>query len=159
MVNPISKTGQSNGTTVYQSCPPMFTVRDGAVASVQDVVEGEIAVTIDKQKGVDVEFTSLEETLTVDGLLKSKVIQAKASALANQIDQDLHAETKEVLQLGRHAGHHALNLCRAHQGPQRLDEMALKQDGRIGVLPRRTPGHDRLPVGPDGSDQRKPPTP
>ena len=94
----------------------MFTVRDGAVASVQDVVEGEIAVTIDKQKGVDVEFTSLEETLTVDGLLKSKVMQAKASALANQIDQDLHAETK-VLQLGRHAGHHALNLCRAHQGP------------------------------------------
>src|SRR5690348_11317642 len=84
VVNPIQKNGQANGTTVYIKRPPMFTVRDGAVASVQDVVEGEIAVTIDKQKGVDVEFTSLEETLSVDQLLKSKVMQAKASALANQ---------------------------------------------------------------------------
>ena len=94
VVNPISKTGQSNGTTVYIKRPRCSPSATASVASVQDVVEGEIAVTIDKQKGVDVEFTSLEETLTVDGLLKSKVMQAKASALANQIDQDLHAETR-----------------------------------------------------------------
>ena len=80
VVKPISNTGQKNGTTVYVKRPPMFTVRDGAVAQVQDVTEGEIAVTIDKQKGVDVEFTSLEETLSVDALLKSKIMQAKARA-------------------------------------------------------------------------------
>ena len=99
------------------------------------LVEGEIAVTIDKQKGVDVEFTSLEETLTVDGLLKSKVMQAKASALANQIDQDLHAETKKFFNWVGTPGTTLSTYAGLIKAPQRLDEMAVEQDGRIGVLP------------------------
>lgn len=134
VVKPISNTGQKNGSTVYVKRPPMFTVRDGAVASVQDVVEGEIAVTIDKQKGVDVEFTSLEETLTVDGLLKSKVMQAKASALANQIDMDLHAETKKFYSWVGTPGQLINSYSDLAKAPQRLDEMAVEQDGRIGIL-------------------------
>lgn len=135
VVSPISKTGQKNGSTVYIKRPPMFTVRDGAVAQVQDVVEGEIAVTIDKQKGVDVEFTSLEETLTVDGLLKSKIMQAKASALANQIDQDLHAETKKFYNWVGTPGQLINSYADLTKAPQRLDEMGVEQDGRIGLLP------------------------
>lgn len=134
VVKPISTGGQKNGSTVYVKRPPMFTVRDGAVASVQDVVEGEIAVTIDKQKGVDVEFTSLEETLTVDGLLKSKVMQAKASALANQIDMDLHAETKKFYSWVGTPGQAINSYADLTKAPQRLDEMAVEQDGRIGIL-------------------------
>lgn len=135
VVKPISNTGQKNGTTVYVKRPPMFTVRDGAVAQVQDVVEGEIAVTIDKQKGVDVEFTSLEETLTVDDLLKSKVMQAKASALANQIDQDLHAETKKFYSWVGTPGQLINSYADLTKAPQRLDEMGVEMDGRIGILP------------------------
>ncbi len=134
VVKPISNTGQANGTTVYIKRVPQFTVRDGAVASVQDVVEGEIAVTIDKQKGVDVEFTSMEETLTVDSLLKSKIMQAKASALANQIDQDLHAETKKFYSWVGTPGQDINSYADMTKGPQRLDEMAVEQDGRIGLL-------------------------
>lgn len=134
VVKPISNTGQKNGTTVYIKRPPMFTVRDGAVASVQDVVEGEISVNIDKQKGVDVEFTSLEETLTVDTLLKSKVMQAKASALANQIDMDLHAETKKFYSWAGTPGQAINSYADLAAGPQRLDEMGVEQDGRIGLL-------------------------
>jgi hypothetical protein len=134
VVKPISNTGQKNGSTVYIKRVPQFTVRDGAVASVQDVVEGEIAVTIDKQKGVDVEFTSLEETLTVDALLKSKIMQAKASALANQIDQDLHAETKKFYSWVGTPGQDINSYADLTKGPQRLDEMAVEQDGRIGLL-------------------------
>jgi hypothetical protein len=134
VVSPISNTGQKNGRTVYIKRPPMFTVRDGAVASVQDVTEGEIAVTIDKQKGVDVEFTSMEETLDVDRLLKSKVMQAKASALANQIDMDLHAETKKFYSWVGTPGQDINSYADLTKGPQRLDEMAVEQDGRIGLL-------------------------
>lgn len=134
VVKPISNTGQKNGTTVYIKRVPQFTVRDGAVASVQDVVEGEIAVTIDKQKGVDVEFTSLEETLTVDQLLKSKIMQAKASALANQIDMDLHAETKKFYSWVGTPGQDINSYSDLTKGPQRLDEMAVEQDGRVGLL-------------------------
>lgn len=135
VVNPISRGGQKNGSTVYIKRPPMFTVRDGAVAQVQDVVEGEIAVSIDKQKGVDVEFTSLEETLTVDSLLKSKVMQAKASALANQIDQDLHAETKKFYSWVGTPGQTINSYADLIKAPQRLDEMGVEQDGRVGLLP------------------------
>jgi len=134
VVKPIQNNGQANGSTVYIKRPPMFTVRDGAVASVQDVVEGEIAVTIDKQKGVDVEFTSLEETLTVDALLKSKVMQAKASALANQIDMDLHAETKKFYSWVGTPGTTIDSYSDLSKAPQRLDEMAVEEDGRIGLL-------------------------
>lgn len=123
------------GSTIYAKRVPEFTVRDGATASVQDVTEGEIAVTIDKQKGVDVEFTSVEETLTVDSLLNSKIMNAKAAALAQQIDSDLHALTKKFYNWVGTPGQLINSYSDLTKGPQRLDEMSVPSDNRIGVLP------------------------
>lgn len=123
------------GSTVYAKRTPEFTVRDGAVASVQDVVEGEIGITIDKQKGVDVEFTSVEETLTVDALLKSKVMESAAIKLANQVDTDLHALTKKFYNWVGTPGQTINSYADLTKGPQRLDEMAVPTDGRMGILP------------------------
>lgn len=135
VVKPISNTGQKNGTTVYIKRPPEFTVRDGAVASVQDVVEGEIAVTIDKQKGVDVEFTSLEETLSVDSLLKSKVMESAMTQLANQIDSDIHAETKKFYSWVGTPGQTINSYADLTLAPQRLDEQGVQAGGgRVGFL-------------------------
>jgi len=122
------------GNTVYAKRVPEFTVRDGAVASVQDVVEGEIAVTIDKQKGVDVEFTSVEETLTVDALLKSRVMNAAAAQLAQQVDSDLHALTKKFYNWVGTPGQTINSYADLSKGPQRLDEMGVPMDGRVGLL-------------------------
>ena len=122
------------GATVYAKRTPEFTVRDGAVASVQDVVEGEIAITIDKQKGVDVEFTSVEETLTVDALLKSKVMKSAAIKLANQVDSDLHALTKKFYSWVGTPGELINSYADLTKAPQRLDEMAVPTDGRVGIL-------------------------
>jgi hypothetical protein len=134
VVKPISNTGQRNGTTVYIKRPPEFIVRDGAVANIQDVVEGEIAVTIDKQKGVDVEFTSMEETLTVDSLLKSKVMEGAMAQLGNQIDSDVHAETKKFYSWVGTPSEIINSYSDLTKGPQRLDEMAVQSAGRIGFL-------------------------
>lgn len=122
------------GNTVYAKRTPEFTVRDGAVATVQDVVEGEIAITIDKQKGVDVEFTSVEETLTVDALLKSKTMKSAAAQLAQQIDSDLHAVTKKFYNWVGTPGQLINSYADLAKGPQRLDEMAVETDGRVGIL-------------------------
>jgi hypothetical protein len=122
------------GSTVYAKRVPEFTVRDGAVAAVQDVVEGEIAVAIDKQKGVDVEFTSVEETLTVDSLLNSKVMKSAAIKLANQVDTDLHALTKKFYNWVGTPGTAINSFSDLALGPQRLDEMAVETDGRVGIL-------------------------
>jgi hypothetical protein len=134
VVKPISKGGQSNGTTVYVKRPPQFTVRDGAVAQVQDVVEGEIALTIDKQKGIDVEFTSLEETLTVDSLLKSKVMSSAAAQLANQVDTDIHAVTRQFYSWVGTPGQLINSFSDLSKAPQRLDEQGVETDGRVGFL-------------------------
>jgi hypothetical protein len=86
-------------------------VRTGATASNQDVVEGEVAVTIDTQKGVDVQFTSQEATLNVDALLKDKVLNASMAQIASKIDGDLIARVSSC-QLGRHSGHHDVGSVR-----------------------------------------------
>jgi hypothetical protein len=122
------------GSTVYSKRVPEFTVRDGAVASVQDVTEGEIAITIDKQKGVDVQFTSVEDTLTVDALLNSKIMQAKAAALAQQVDGDLHALTKKFYNWVGTPGQVINSYSDLTKAPRRLDEMAVPTDGRVGIL-------------------------
>jgi hypothetical protein len=122
------------GSTVYAKRVPEFTVRDGAVAAVQDVVEGEIAVTIDKQKGVDVEFTSVEDTLTLDSLMKSKAMNSAAVALAQQVDSDLHALTKKFYSWVGTPGQVINSYSDLSKGPQRLDEMAVETSNRMGLL-------------------------
>lgn len=84
------------GDTVYAKRPPEFTVRSGPVAVVQDVVEGEVAIKIDKQRGIDVQFTALEETLTVDAALKSKVMDSAMAQLAQEIDTAVMQEALSV---------------------------------------------------------------
>ena len=45
--------GYNVGETISIRKPTDFTVRDGAVMSTQDVVEGKTTITVDKRKGVD----------------------------------------------------------------------------------------------------------
>jgi len=122
------------GNTVYVKRPPEFIIRDGAVAQVQNVIEGEVPVKIDKQKGIDIQFTSLEDTLTVDQLLKSAIMQAEAAQLAQQIDSDLMGTVLQFPSWTGTPGTVISNAADFFQGPQKLDEMAVPGDGRAGVL-------------------------
>ena len=83
-----SVNGYQLGATIRIRRPNDFTVRDGAVASIQDVVEGTTTLVVNKQKGIDFRFTSQELTLDIrefsDRVMKPAMIQ-----LANQIDRDL----------------------------------------------------------------------
>ncbi len=123
------------GNTIYTRRPPEFVVRDGAVASVQDVVEGEVAIAMDKQKGVDVQFTSVEETLSVDSLLRSSTMASAMATLGNQIDQDIHAETRKFFNWVGTPGQLVNSFADLSKGPQRLDETGVETDGRVGVMP------------------------
>lgn len=122
------------GNTLYVKRPPEFVVREGAVAQVQDVTEGEVPIVMDRQRGVDVEFTSLEDTLTVDGLLKNAVMQAQAAQLAQTIDSDLMAMTLEFPGWVGTPGQDINSATDFFRGPERLDLMAVPQDKRCGVL-------------------------
>jgi hypothetical protein len=122
------------GTTVYVKKPPEFAIRDGASASAQDVVEGEVAVTCDKQKGVDVAFTGYEATSNVDALLKSKVIEGAMVTIASQIDGDLIDQVKYFSNAVGTAGNTISTVAGFFAAPQRLDEMAVPANNRNAVL-------------------------
>ncbi len=87
--------GYEVGETISIRRPADFTVRDGAVAAVQDVVEGKTTFTVDKQKGVDFKFTSQDLTLQI-GDLSERVMKPALIQLAEQVDRDLMALYKYV---------------------------------------------------------------
>jgi hypothetical protein len=122
------------GTTVYVKKPPEFAIRDGAVAASQDVLEGEVAVVCDKQKGVDVQFTGYEATTNVDQLLKSKVIAGAMTQIASQIDGDLIANVKFFHNAVGTYGNTISTVAGFFAGPQRLDEMAVPMSDRNAIL-------------------------
>lgn len=122
------------GNTVYVKRPPEFTVRTGAVAQIQNVTEGEIPVVIDKQKGIDIQFSSIEETLTVAELLRSEIMNAEAAQLAQQIDSDLMAATLEFPSWVGTPGQTINSATDFFAAPQRLDELAVPQTDRNGVM-------------------------
>lgn len=125
------------GNTVYVKRPPEFIIRNGAIADVQPVVEGEVPVVINKQKGIDISFTSLEETLTVDDLLKSAIMNAEAAQLAQQIDSDLIGETFLFNNWVGTPGETINDARDFFKGPERLDDLAVPQSERSAVLATR----------------------
>lgn len=122
------------GDTVYIKRPPEFVVREGAVAQVQNVVEGESPIKIDRQRGIDISFTSLESTLTVNDLLNSAIMQAEAAQLAQTIDSDLMAMTLEFPNWVGTPGETINSATDFFKAPERLDLMAVPQTDRSGVL-------------------------
>jgi hypothetical protein len=67
--------------------PNRFTVREDAVLNVQDVVEQYATVSCTTQKGVDMQFSSADLTLTIDEF-SDRYIRPAALALASTIDYE-----------------------------------------------------------------------
>jgi len=122
------------GGTVYVKRPPEFAIRTGATASAQDVTEGEVAVTIDKQAGVDVQFTSQEETLNVDALLQSKVLDASMAQIASYVDGQLIARVNEFHHWVGTPGTTMSSPTAIFAAAQRMDEMAIPVNDRNAIL-------------------------
>lgn len=122
------------GGTVYVKRPPEFIVRRGATANPQNVIEGEVAVNCNIQSGVDVQFTSQEETLNIDKLLKSRVLSAAMATIASDIDGELIKRTCEFPNWVGTPGTAMTAPSALFAGAQRLDELAIPGSDRNGVL-------------------------
>ena len=64
--NRFAQSGAKIGTALSIRLPNDYIVRDGATASAQNTVETNTTLTVASQKGVDVEFSSLERTMRLD---------------------------------------------------------------------------------------------
>lgn len=125
--------GYKVGETISIRKPTDFTVRDGAVMNVQEVVEGKTTITVDKRKGVDFKFTSQDLTLKI-GELSERVIKPAMIQLANQIDTDLMALYKDIPSWVGTPTPPINSYADFAKGPERMDEYANPTDGRVAVL-------------------------
>lgn len=128
--------GYSPGQTINIKKPPRYQYRSGRVAVPQATVETTIPLTL-SQGGCDLNFTSLERTLSLQKL--EDKLQAALATVANEID-------RQGLQLARQATFNclgtpgtlpntqALALGAITGINQRLDEMAAPRDKQRGLI-------------------------
>lgn len=114
------------GSSINVRKPVKFSVRQGAVMDVQDVEEANVAVSMDRMRGVDFSFSSTDLTLTVEELNK-RYIRPAMIQLANEIDRDLHSQYRKVWNWVGTPGTTLTTFAGYTKAPQRLMEMAVPQ--------------------------------
>lgn len=82
-----AQTGAKIGTSLNIRMPSKYSVRTGAALSAQDHVERSTPLTVDSQYGVDVSFTSVELTMSLDDF-SERIIQPAMAQLAAKIEGD-----------------------------------------------------------------------
>ena len=80
-----AKQGAKAGSTVYARRPVQFTVRSGATASIQDVTETTVPVTMQPEFGIDFAFTDFDLTLSLDEF-RNRYIMPAGKRLASELD-------------------------------------------------------------------------
>jgi hypothetical protein len=125
--------GYKVGDTVRIRRPTDFTVRTGATAAVQDVVEGSTSVAVDTQIGVDFKFTSSDLTLKI-GTLSERVIKPALIQLANQVDGDILGLYKKVPNHVTIPSGGINSFADFALAPERMDKIGIPRANRSVVL-------------------------
>jgi hypothetical protein len=92
-----AKTGAKIGDSLKIPLPNQYTVRSGATLSAQDTTESSVTLQVATQKGVDLNFTSVDLTLSLDDFSK-RILDPAMSVLAANIEADALSMYKQVYQ-------------------------------------------------------------
>lgn len=90
-----AKSGAKIGQTLRIRLPNAYIVRSGKTFSAQDTAEIKVDLTVDQQIGVDIEFSSVEQTMSLDDFSK-RVLEPALSVVSNKIDADGLALYKDI---------------------------------------------------------------
>ena len=90
-----AKKGAKAGETLKIRLPNQYTVRSGATLSTQDTTESSVTLQVSTQKGVDLNFSSSELTLSLDDFSK-RILKPATAVLAASIEADALNMRKEV---------------------------------------------------------------
>jgi hypothetical protein len=92
-----AKSGAKIGDSLKIRLPNQYTVRTGATLSAQDTTESSVTLQVATQKGVDLNFTSADLTMSLDDFSK-RIINPAMSVLAANIEADALSMYKDVSQ-------------------------------------------------------------
>lgn len=94
-----AQTGAKNGGSLLIREPNEFTVRTGAIMDVQDITEYAQTLTVATQKGVDINFSSIEATMSIDDF-ESRILEPAMTRLAADVEYTvLSAIYKDIYNL------------------------------------------------------------
>ena len=82
-----AKSGAKIGDSLKIRLPNQYTVRTGATLSAQDTSEFSTSLLVATQKGVDLNFTSVDLTMSLDDVSK-RILDPAMSVLAANIEAD-----------------------------------------------------------------------
>ena len=85
--NQFAQTGAKIGAPLQIRKTPKYAVQSGAPFTAQNYIEEYVTLIVNQQKHVDVEFTSVEMTLSLDDWSR-RIGRPAASRLAAEIDKD-----------------------------------------------------------------------
>jgi len=90
-----ARDGAKIGDTLKIRLPNQYTVRTGATLSAQDTTETSVSLQVATQKGVDLNFTSSDLTLSLDDF-SNRILDPAMSVLAANIESDAMSMYKDV---------------------------------------------------------------
>lgn len=129
-----ARTGAKIGQTLNVRMPTKYTVRTGASLSVQDHVERSTPLSVTSQYGVDVSFSSVDMTMSLDDMSK-RVLQPAMAQLAAKIESDALAAAYKLVPNYTNASTDGLITYKRFQGNgKNLTEKLAPLSGRSALL-------------------------
>jgi len=127
-----AKSGAKIGDSLKIRLPNQYTVRDGATLSAQDTSETSTTLQIATQKGVDVNFTSEELTLSLDRF-SERILQPAMAVLAAAMEADALNMRKDVYQQVNNIGA-AATFAKVLAGRKKLVDSLVPEDSNLTAL-------------------------
>ena len=130
-----AQSGAKIGDTLTIRLPNEYTVRTGKTLAAQDTSETSTTLTVATQKGVDVNFSSAELTMSLDDF-SQRVLEPAMSVLAANIESDALSMYKDVYNEVSDVGA-AIALADVLEAGKKLTDTLTPQDMRTLLLTTR----------------------
>ena len=127
-----ANSGAKIGSDLKIRLPNQYTVRSGKVANAQDTSETSTTLTVSTQKGVDVNFSSAEMTMSLDDF-SQRILEPAMSVLAANIESDALSMYKQVFNEVSDVGG-TIALAGILNAGKKLTDSLCPQDGRSLLL-------------------------
>lgn len=126
--------GYKKGSTISIRRPADFTVRSGAVMDLQDSIEGKTTLVVDRQRGVDFNFTSTDLTLSMNDI-SERVIRPAMTSIVNHVAEDVLSTFQDgCYEWAGTAGQTVDSFTDFLKGVERLNEIAAPMSDRCAIL-------------------------
>ena len=127
-----AKEGAKIGDTLKIRLPNQYVVRSGATLASQDTAETSALLQIATQKGVDLNFTSADLTLSLDDFSK-RIIEPAMAVLAAAMEADALSMRKDVYQQVNNIGT-AATFAKVLEGRKKIVDSLTPEGARYALL-------------------------